>query len=170
LVGAAGFEPSTPSPLDFNLAFSNNFRLVHKSAIVLARQWFFAAYHFTCGLAEFLGIFKCPRKIICSFPNRPRKIFKFLQLSKRLRPPNFCPNSWFDLSGAGDELDTDSLLHLRSGLWRAPLSHAAVRLRHRAGMHGQWQCVAEPKSQPDADGCELRLQLRHTPEGVPPPY
>jgi hypothetical protein len=72
--------------------------------------------------------------------------------------------------GAGNQLDTGSLLHLQTGLWRAGLSRAAVRLRHRAGMHGGWQWLAEPKGQPDADGCELRLQLRHTPEGVLPPY
>jgi len=66
-------------------------------------------------------------------------------------------------AGLIDELDTDSLLHLRRGLWIAGLSRVAADLRHRAGMQGGWQCVAEPQCQSDAGGCELHLQLRQLP-------
>ena len=49
------------------------------------------------------------------------------------------------------------------GLWRSDLSRAAADLRYPAGMHSRWQRVAEPKCQPDADGCKLHLQLRQLP-------
>src|SRR3974377_2320013 len=65
--------------------------------------------------------------------------------------------------GSWHGLDIGSLLHLRSGLWRPDLSGAAADLRHPAGMQGGWQCLAEPRCQPDADGCEHHLQLGQLP-------